>query len=146
MRVLHQGLLLLMGVGLIHFSTALLGRYPQEPISIIAYGINGLVVSLLYNSLWFYPRHRRLAHEEPHPEIITHRSMIVIVGPTVLCVSDHFCLHIGLHKLGVVRFHHYFLYSIWRKICSLVAQRRSSDLFPPSGGNVITHIYGPSKK
>ena len=87
LKILWINILLLMGVGLIPFSTALLGRYPQEPIAIIAYGINGLVVSLLYNSLWFYPRHRRLAHEEPHPEIITHRSMIVIVGPTFYALA-----------------------------------------------------------
>ena len=87
LSVLWVNLLLLLGVGLAPFSTALLGRYPLQPIAVIAYGINALVISILFNILWFYPRIQHLTHEEPNPEIIAKRSKIVFVGPTVYTLA-----------------------------------------------------------
>lgn len=80
-------LLLLLSVGLTPFSTALLGRYPLQQIADIAYGINALAISILFNVLWFYPRSRHLTHEEPNPKIIAKRSRIVLIGPTVYSLA-----------------------------------------------------------
>jgi uncharacterized membrane protein len=74
---------LLLAIALSPFSTALLGRYPMQPAAVFTYGVNALAISILFNILWFYPRLRRLTHEEPNPEIITKRSKIALVGPTV---------------------------------------------------------------
>jgi uncharacterized membrane protein len=81
LKLLWINLLLLLSVGLAPFSTALLGRYPLQQIAIIVYGLNALAVSVLFNILWFYPRIKRLTHEEPNLNIIAKRSRIVLVGP-----------------------------------------------------------------
>lgn len=83
LKIIWINILLLLSVGLAPFSTALLGRYPLQPIAIIAYGINALAISILFNVLWFYPRIQHLTHEEPNPDIIAKRSKIVLVGPAV---------------------------------------------------------------
>ncbi len=87
LKVLWVNILLLMGVALIPFSTALLGKYPLQPIAVIAYGINGLVVSSLYCVLFFYPRRQSLAHEEPSREIVRKRSKVVMVGPFIYSLA-----------------------------------------------------------
>jgi uncharacterized membrane protein len=85
LRVLWINIILLLSVAIAPFSTALLGRYPLQPIAVLAYGINALVVSVLFNVLWFYPRIQHLTHEEPNQEIIAKRSKVVLVGP--ICYS-----------------------------------------------------------
>ena len=87
LRILWLNILLLLGVAVIPFSTALLGRYPLEPLANITYGINGVVVSSLYNVLWFYPRRINLAHDEPNPEMVAKRSRTLIVGPIVFTLA-----------------------------------------------------------
>jgi hypothetical protein len=54
---------------------------------VVVYGINALVVSILFNILWFYPRIQHLTHEEPNQEIIAKRSRIVLVGPTAYSLA-----------------------------------------------------------
>ena len=87
LRLLWVNILLLLGVGLIPFTTALLGRYPTQPIADIAYGINGLAVTILYSTIWFYSRLQHLAHEEPSPEVTEYRNRVLIVGPTVYTLA-----------------------------------------------------------
>lgn len=86
-RLLWVNILLLLSVALSPFSTALLGRYPLEPIAVQTYGINALAISALFNIMWFYPRSRHLTHEEPNPEIIAKRSKIVLAGPAVYSLA-----------------------------------------------------------
>jgi uncharacterized membrane protein len=83
LKVIWINILLLLAIALSPFSTALLGRYPMQPAAVFTYGVNALAISVLFNILWFYPRLRRLTHEEPNPDIITKRSRIALVGPTV---------------------------------------------------------------
>ena len=87
LKILWFNILLLMGVGLIPFTTALLGRYPTQTLADVAYGINGIIVTALYNVLSFYPRMRHLAHEEPDGVVTQYRSRIVLVGPTVYSLA-----------------------------------------------------------
>lgn len=89
-RLLWVNLLQLMGVGLIPFATALLGRYPMQPIAVVIYGSNGLAVTALYIVLWYYPRLKNLAHEEPSPEVTTYRGRVVIVGPIIYALAIGF--------------------------------------------------------
>ena len=104
LKVTWINLLLLLSVGLAPFSTALLGRYPLQPIAVIAYGINALAVSTLFNILWFYPRIKHLVHEEPNPEIIAKRSRIVIIGPTVYALAIIFSFVATEISLGLFVF------------------------------------------
>ena len=87
LKTVWINILLLLSVGLAPFSTALLGKYPTQPIAVIIYGLNALTVSTLFNILWFYHRRRKLTHEEPNPKIISKRSKIVLVGPIVYSLA-----------------------------------------------------------
>ena len=104
LRTLWINILLLLSVGLTPFSTALLGRYPLQPIAVIAYGLNGLACSILFNILWFYPRIQHLTHEEPNPEIIAKRSKIVLVGPIVYSLAIIFSFFATEISLGLYAF------------------------------------------
>jgi uncharacterized membrane protein len=104
LRTLWINILLLLSVALAPFSTALLGRYPLQPIAVIAYGINALVVSVLFNILWFYPRVQHLTHEELNREIIAKRSKIVIVGPISYTLAIIFSFLIPEVSLGLYAF------------------------------------------
>jgi uncharacterized membrane protein len=83
LKVLWINILLLLSIALTPFSTALLGRYPMQPAAVFTYGLNALATSILFNILWFYPRIRRLTHDEPNPDAISKRSRIALIGPTV---------------------------------------------------------------
>ena len=99
--VLWINLLLLLSVGLIPFSTALMGRYPLIPLAVLAYGVNALAVSILFNVLWFYPRVQHLTHEEPNADTISKRSRIVLVGPIVYSVAVFFAFFAPVISLGL---------------------------------------------
>ena len=104
LRTLWINLLLLLSVGLVPFSTALLGRYPLQPYAVIVYGINALAISVLFNILWFYPRLQHLTHEEPNQKIIAKRSRIVIVGPAVYALAIIFSFSATEASLGLYAF------------------------------------------
>ena len=104
LNVLWINIFLLLSVGLSPFSTALLGRYPLQPLAVIIYGFNALAVSILFNILWFYPRIRRLTHEEPNPQIIAKRSRIVLVGPVVYGLAIIFSFIAAEVSLGLFAF------------------------------------------
>src|SRR5208283_1302809 len=104
LKTLWINILLLLSVGLAPFSTALLGRYPLQTIAVVAYGINALAISSLFNILWFYPRVQHLTHEEPNPEIIAKRSKIVLVGPIVYSLAIIFSFFATEISLGLYAF------------------------------------------
>ena len=104
LKTLWINLLLLLSVGLAPFSTALLGRYPLEQIAIVAYGLNALAVAVFFNILWFYPRLKRLTHEEPNPKIIAKRSRIVLVGPLTYALAIIFSFIATEISLGLYVF------------------------------------------
>ena len=97
-------LLLLLSVGLAPFSTALLGRYPFQPLAVLAYGINAAAISILFNILWFYPRIQHLTHEEPNPKIIARRSKIVLIGPIIYTLAIIFSFLAIEVSLGLFAF------------------------------------------
>jgi uncharacterized membrane protein len=104
LRVLWINILLMLSVALAPFSTALLGRYPMQPIAVLVYGINALAVSVLFNILWFYPRIQHLTHEETNQKIIAKRSRIVIVGPTAYSLAIVFSFFAPAVSLGLYAF------------------------------------------
>jgi uncharacterized membrane protein len=104
LTVLWINILLLLSIGLTPFSTALLGRYPMAPIAVFVYGLNALVVSILFNILWFYPRLQRLTHEEPRAEMIAKRSKIALVGPIIYTIAVIFSFVEPVVSLGCFAF------------------------------------------
>ena len=87
LRIVWLNILLLMGVGLIPFTTALLGRYPLQPIADVFYGINGVGVTIVYNVLWFDSRSRHMTHEEPDRSVTLYRNRTLLVGPVVYSLA-----------------------------------------------------------
>lgn len=63
-KVQWINLMLLLSVGFIPFTTALLGRYPLDNTASLAYGINLLAVAIVYNLLFAYALMRKLLHGE----------------------------------------------------------------------------------
>jgi uncharacterized membrane protein len=108
LKTLWVNILLLLSVALSPFSTALLGRYPLQPIAVVVYGINALVISILFNLLWFYPRIQHLTHEEPNQEIIAKRSKIVLVGPIAYSLAIVFSFLAPEVSLGLYAFVTFF--------------------------------------
>jgi uncharacterized membrane protein len=104
LKTLWINILLLLSVALSPFSTALLGRYPLQPIAVVTYGVNALVISILFNILWFYPRIQHLTHEEPNQEIIAKRSRIVLVGPIAYFLAIVFSFLAPEVSLGLFAF------------------------------------------
>ena len=47
-------LIFLLSIGFVPFTTALLGRYPQEQITLLIYGLNILVLAIIFNVFWFH--------------------------------------------------------------------------------------------
>jgi len=90
LKILWLNIILLMGVGLIPFTTALLGRYPMQPIADVAYGVNGVAVTSVYNFLWYYPRRRHLTHEEPNRAVTIYRNRILLIGPVTYSLATLF--------------------------------------------------------
>lgn len=101
---LWTNILLLLSVGLIPFSTALLGRYPLQPVAVVTYGVNALAVSVLYNVLWFYPRLRHLTHQEPSNEAVAKRSRVLVVAPAVYALAIIFSFITVEVSLGLYAF------------------------------------------
>ena len=89
-KILMINLILLMSVGLIPFSTALLGKYPLVPIANLVYGVNGLGINILYDILWFYPRRRHLISQEPSQTAPVFQLRIAFFGPTVYALAIAF--------------------------------------------------------
>jgi len=101
LKVIWINILLLLSIALTPFSTALLGRYPMQSAAVFTYGLNALATSILFNVLWFYPRIRRLTHEEPNPEVISKRSRIALVGPSVYGLAVAFSFFAPTVSLGL---------------------------------------------
>ena len=57
-------LIFLLSIGFIPFTTAVLGKYPLEPAALLAYGINLLIVAIIYNAFWAYAILEKLVHKE----------------------------------------------------------------------------------
>jgi uncharacterized membrane protein len=47
-------LLFLLSIGFVPFTTALLGRYPFEQITLLIYGLNMIVLAIIFNVFWFH--------------------------------------------------------------------------------------------
>jgi uncharacterized membrane protein len=72
----------LLFVALIPFSTALLGRYPLEPVAVMTYGLNLVVVGLMLFWHWRYATGRGgLVGNEVNGRIVRLASRRILTGP-----------------------------------------------------------------
>ena len=63
-KVQWINLIFLLSIGMIPFTTALLGRYPLQHIASLAYGANLFAVAIIYNLFYGYALFEKLVHKD----------------------------------------------------------------------------------
>ena len=77
-----------MFIAFIPFSTALIGTYGNQQISIIIYGINIIIVLFWAYLQWKYAtKEHRLVDSDLHPKFITKMSRRIIVGMILYMIA-----------------------------------------------------------
>ena len=97
-------LIFLLSVGFIPFTTAILGRYPLDHISLLVYGINLLAVAIIYNVFWAYALRQKFAHMELEIGFIKSSLKRSSVGILIYVVgiffsSSHPKISLGLYVM-----------------------------------------------
>ncbi|HZD12856.1 MAG TPA: TMEM175 family protein [Candidatus Binatus sp.] len=78
----------LMCVGLLPFSTVLLGRYDTLQAAVVVYGLNLMAVSLLLRVIWWYATNGgRLVDHDLDPHVVRLAARRIIVGPIIFVVG-----------------------------------------------------------
>ena len=81
-------ILFLMAIGLVPFSTALLGEYYRVPAAVAAYGANMVAVGLILQLHWWYAtRKRRLVSPDVEESFVRSVSHVILLGPAVYLVA-----------------------------------------------------------
>ena len=78
----------LMSVAFIPFSTALLGEYADQQISVIIYGINIIIAGIWINVRWWYAtKDHRLVESNLDLDLIKMMSRSFLIAPIVYLVA-----------------------------------------------------------
>jgi uncharacterized membrane protein len=78
----------LMFIAFIPFSTALLGEYTDQQISVVIYGINIAIVAFwAYMQWWYATKDRNLVHSDLDPTFIKIMSRRSLVGPIIYLIA-----------------------------------------------------------
>lgn len=86
--ILWLNMMFLLCIGLIPFSTAMIGRYSGEQIAVIAYGVNLTAAGVAMNVCWMYATHnRRLVAKDLDVRIIKLARRRIIVGPLICLIA-----------------------------------------------------------
>jgi len=81
-------ILFLLAIGLVPFSTALLGEYYRVPVAVAAYGANMMAVGLILQLHWWYAtRGRRLVDPDLEEGFVRSVSHVILLGPAVYLVA-----------------------------------------------------------
>jgi uncharacterized membrane protein len=85
--ILWLNMIFLLCIGIIPFSTAVIGRYSGQQIAVIAYGANLTAAGITLNACWMYATHnRRLVAKDLDIRIIKLARKRIIVGP-LICLT-----------------------------------------------------------
>jgi uncharacterized membrane protein len=77
-----------MFIAFIPFSTALLGEYTDQQISVVIYGINIAIVAFWASMQWWYAaKDRNLVHSDLDPTFIKIMSRRSLVGPIIYLIA-----------------------------------------------------------
>lgn len=81
-------ILYLMFIAVIPFSTALLGEYGDQQVSVIICGINLLIAAFWYNVKWWYAsRNRLLIDQDSDPNIIRATTRRYLIAPIMYLIA-----------------------------------------------------------
>jgi uncharacterized membrane protein len=77
-------ILFLMCVAFVPFSAALLGRYWQQQIAVVIYGLNLIVVGLVVELHWWYAtRDHRLVDQAIDPQVVRMATRRILTSPAI---------------------------------------------------------------
>jgi TMEM175 potassium channel family protein len=86
--LLWINILFLMTIGLVPFSTALLGEHYRAPVAATAYGANMMALGLILQLHWWYAtRGRRLVSPDLEEGFVRSVSHVILLGPAVYLVA-----------------------------------------------------------
>lgn len=85
---LWMTILYLMFIAFVPFSTALLGEYRDQQVSVVIYGINLFIAVCWVNVQWWYAtRNRLLIDRDSDPSIIGAMSRRLLVAPVMYLIA-----------------------------------------------------------
>jgi len=86
--LLWINLFFLMSIGLIPFSTTLLGQYPTQQAAVIFYGVNLIVVGAILYAHWSYATNlRRLVPPDIHKDVVSLAKRRILMGPAAFACA-----------------------------------------------------------
>jgi uncharacterized membrane protein len=86
--LLWINILFLMMVGLVPFSTALIGEYVDQQLPVVIYGANMIIISLVLQLHWWYATHNhRLVDPDVSPELVKSVTHVILIGPVVYLIA-----------------------------------------------------------
>lgn len=85
---LWMTILYLMFIAFVPFSTALLGEYRDQQVSVVTYGVNLFIAVCWVNVQWWYAtRNRLLIDRDSDPSIIRAMSRRLLVAPVMYLIA-----------------------------------------------------------
>lgn len=114
-KVQWINLIFLLSIGFIPFATALLGRYPLDQTATLVYGVNLLVVAVIYNLFFGYALLEKLLHNELEREFFRSTLRRSSVGIFIYLAAIVFAfinpeVSLGLYVLMPI---YYIAIGIW---------------------------------
>ncbi len=86
--LLWINVLFLMAVGVVPFSTALVGQYVDQRLPVMLYAVNMIVISLVLQLHWWYATHNhRLVRPDLPRQLVRTVSHVILLGPLVYLVA-----------------------------------------------------------
>lgn len=86
--LLWINILFLLCVAFIPFSTALLGEYPQQPIAVVIYGLNLILIGLvLYAHWWYATADCRLVDHDIDPHVVRVAKQRILIAPVAYTLA-----------------------------------------------------------
>jgi uncharacterized membrane protein len=92
--------LFMMCVASVPFPTALLGRYPNQQISVVAYAGILALTGIVLNLIWWYATTHRLVDETVEPAFIAFVHRYIRIAPLVYLIS----IGVSFFSLAIAKF------------------------------------------
>jgi uncharacterized membrane protein len=86
--LLWINILFFLTIGLVPFSTALIGEYLNQQIPVILYGVNMIVIGLVLYLHWIYAtKEHRLVSPDVSPQLVSTVKHVILMGPLVYVIA-----------------------------------------------------------
>jgi|SRR5579872_3100183 len=86
--LLWINILFMLVISFVPFSTALLSAYPRQPVALMIYGANLIVIGAILSWHWRYAtRRHRLVDASLDPRIVRLAARRILIGPTLFLIA-----------------------------------------------------------